>query len=142
MLTSERISANYYETHISPALTLIVYFTWEVLPMCSPYSSSVALARTYRVAFARILISSRALREAARAAASSSSYSSGGYIHARNISGEQSTRGTRSKWVSSCSPSVLLRPRGEKRHVANRRRKREVSRERKSVVSYLDLPTR
>lgn len=69
---------------------------------------SAQLARTQAALSLALL--ARALRGAPRAGADSLDI----YMHTRYHSGEQSTRGTRTKRVSSCSPSLLLRPRERK----------------------------
>jgi len=77
------------------------------LTISSTRSLLVALARSPRTSRARI--ARRATRHAAEGANSLDIY-----MHTRYHSGEQSTRGTRTKRVSSCSPSLLLQPKERK----------------------------
>lgn len=91
--------------------------------------SSLAPERASRSHFSRARI-------ARRAAAGADSLDI--YMHTRYHSGEQSTRGTRTNRVSSCSPSLLLRPkeRKEERRSSQRERERERLEER-SVSAHL-----
>lgn len=86
---------------------------------------SAQLARSQ--AFSLALLA-RALRGGAAAGADSLDI----YMHTRYHSGEQSTRGTRTKRASSYSPSLLLRP---------RERKEEERLEERSVLYHLRSST-
>lgn len=107
----------------------LFHSTWKMRSY-SPHSTPSARLSSTRSLPGALARSSRA-RIARRATAGADSLDI--YMHTRYHSGEQSTRGTRTKRVSSCSPSLLLRP---------RERKEERKLKERSVLTHLRPYTR
>lgn len=120
----------------------VYHSTWKTRSY-SPHSAIPSTLSSARLDSARslprALARSPRARIARRTAAGADSLDI--YMHTRYHSGEQSTRGTRTKRVSLCSPSLLLRPRERKEEERHSRERERERLEERSVLDHLRSST-